>query len=78
MSADDVTLQCMCLFIGHGSCIWPEGPLKLLSKKKKTQGRGVECMLTMNEAVMIKEKAGVYSHPLSMDLVARGAYMPAH
>lgn len=48
----------MCLFIGHGSCkVWPEGPLKLLSRKKKGSGRGVvECLLTMNEVVMIKEK----------------------
>lgn len=52
----------MCLFIGHGSCkVWPEGPLKLLSRKKnknknKASGGVVECLLTMNEAVMIKEK----------------------
>lgn len=47
----------MCLFIGHGSCkVWPEGPLKLLSRKKKAVEGVVECLLTMNAVVMIKEK----------------------
>lgn len=65
----------MCLFIGHGSCkVWPEGPLKLLSRKKKRRWEGGGRVLAYYEwSCDDQGKGGLYSHPLSMGLVPRGA-----
>lgn len=64
----------MCLFIGHGSCkVWPEGPLKLLSRKKKSGGGGGRVLAYYECSCDDQGKGGLYSHPLSVGLVARGA-----